>query len=281
MRERILPEARAAPIEGERKVLVLFEAERLRGNQNESANAMLKTLEEPPDRTVVVLVTGAPDDLLPTIRSRCQRIDFDPIADDDVRAALERDGVARVRGGDARRARGRSARAGARARRTLGRLRRRVRGGARARRRLRRDRARASREELDAAVDEAAAAVDRQQREELAAFDAEMERLGYAEREAQRMRRRIEDRHKRETRRTRIDLLTEGVTAIESVYRDALGGARAAAERRPARAAGHRRVPPRPRSTRAARRGGVPDQREGCRPSRCAADGAPVPPGSA
>ena len=36
------------------------------------------------------------------------------------------------------------------------------------------------------------------------------------------MRRRIDDRHKRETRRTRIDLLLEGVTAIESVYRDAL-----------------------------------------------------------
>ena len=74
VRERILPEAARAPIEGDRKVIVLFEAERLRGNQNESANAMLKTLEEPPDRTVVVLVTGAPDDLLPTITSRCQRL---------------------------------------------------------------------------------------------------------------------------------------------------------------------------------------------------------------
>ncbi len=92
VRERILPEAARAPIEGERKVLMLFEAERLRGNQNESANAMLKTFEEPPDRTVVMLVTGAPDDLLPTIRSRCQRIDFEPIADDDIRAALEREG---------------------------------------------------------------------------------------------------------------------------------------------------------------------------------------------
>ncbi len=36
------------------------------------------------------------------------------------------------------------------------------------------------------------------------------------------MRRRIDERQKRETRRTRIDLLLEGVTAIESVYRDAL-----------------------------------------------------------
>src|SRR5512135_55760 len=70
VRERILPEAARAPIEGERKVLVLFEAERLRGNQNESANAMLKTLEEPPARTVIVLVTSMADDLLPTIRSR-------------------------------------------------------------------------------------------------------------------------------------------------------------------------------------------------------------------
>src|SRR3954454_13555140 len=93
VRERILPEAARAPIEGERKVLILFEAERLRGNQNESANAMLKTLEKPPERTVVVLVTASPDDLLPTIRSRCQRIDFDPIADSDVQAVLEREGL--------------------------------------------------------------------------------------------------------------------------------------------------------------------------------------------
>src|SRR6185369_13295241 len=84
VRERILPEAARAPIEADRKVLILFEAERLRGNQNESANAMLKTLEEPPDRTVVILVTSAPDDLLATIRSRCQRIDFESVADDAI-----------------------------------------------------------------------------------------------------------------------------------------------------------------------------------------------------
>src|SRR3974390_2574465 len=94
VRERILPEAARAPIEGERKVLVLFEAEGPRGNQNESANALLKTLEEPPDRTVVILVTSAPDDLLPTIRSRCQRVDFVALSDDAVRDALVREGVA-------------------------------------------------------------------------------------------------------------------------------------------------------------------------------------------
>jgi DNA polymerase-3 subunit delta' len=221
VRERILPEAARAPIEGERKVLVLLEAERLRGNQNESANAMLKTLEEPPDRTVVVLVTGAPDDLLPTIRSRCQRIDFDPIADDDVRTALEREGVpaseattlAALAGGQMARARALAGRLGP-LRSVFASAPARVDGyGATAF---------AIAQELDAAVEEAAAAVDRQQTEELAAFDAEMERLGYAERDAARLRRRIDDRHKRATRRTRIDLLTEGVTAIESVYRDTL-----------------------------------------------------------
>ena len=93
VRDSILPEAARAPIEADRRVLILFEAERLRGNQNESANAMLKTIEEPPPRTIVLLVTAAADDLLPTIRSRCQRIDFDPVADDVLRAALERDGV--------------------------------------------------------------------------------------------------------------------------------------------------------------------------------------------
>jgi DNA polymerase-3 subunit delta' len=221
VRERILPEAARAPIEGERKVLVLFEAERLRGNQNESANAMLKTLEEPPDRTVVVLVTGAPDDLLPTIRSRCQRIDFDPIADDDVRAVLEREGVApadaavlaSLAGGQIARARALAGRLGP-LRSAFASAPARVDGyGATAL---------TIAQELDAAVDEAAAAVERQHKEELETFDAEMERLGYSEREAHRMRRRIDERHKRVNRRTRIDLLIEGVTAIESVYRDTL-----------------------------------------------------------
>ncbi len=221
VRERILPEAARAPIEGERKVLVLLEAERLRGNQNESANAMLKTLEEPPDRTVVVLVTGAPDDLLPTIRSRCQRVDFDPIDDAAVRTALEREGVpasdaatlAALAGGQMARARALAGPLGS-VRTAFASAPARVDGyGASAF---------AIAQELDAAIEEAAAAVDRQHAEELAAFDAEMERLGYAEREAARLRRRIDDRHKRETRRTRIDLLLEGVTAIESVYRDTL-----------------------------------------------------------
>jgi DNA polymerase-3 subunit delta' len=221
VRDSILPEAARAPIEAERRVLVLFEAERLRGNQNESANAMLKTIEEPPPRTIVMLVTAVADDLLPTIRSRCQRIDFDPVADDALRAALERDGTsseiaataAALAGGQLARAR---ALVG-----SLGPLRAafaaaptRVDGtGATAF---------ALAEELGAAVDQAADAVTSRHEEELREFDAELERLGYADRDARMLRGRIEKRHQREARRTRIDLLLEGVTALETVYRDAL-----------------------------------------------------------
>jgi DNA polymerase-3 subunit delta' len=42
-----------------------------------SANVFLKTLEEPPERTLFLLLTDAPQQLLPTIVSRCQRIDLD------------------------------------------------------------------------------------------------------------------------------------------------------------------------------------------------------------
>jgi DNA polymerase-3 subunit delta' len=222
VRDRILPEAARAPIETERRVLILFEAERLRGNQNESANAMLKTIEEPPPRTIVLLVTAAPDDLLPTIRSRCQRVDFDPVADDVLQEALERDGVdpetaataAALGGGQLARARAlagplapmRAAFAGAAAR---------VDGtGATAF---------ALAEELGAAIDQAAETVTARHEAELAEFDAEMIRFGYEERDVIRLHRRIVERQQREARRTRIDLLLEGVTAIETVYRDALG----------------------------------------------------------
>jgi len=222
VRDAILPEAARAPIEAERRVLILFEAERLRGNQNESANAMLKTIEEPPPRTIVLLVTAAPDDLLPTIRSRCQRVDFDPVADDVLQAALEREGV------DPETAAGAAALGGgqlARARALAGPLAplRAAFAGAAARVDGTGAMAFALAEELGAAVDQAADTVTARHDAELTEFAAEMERLGYEERDAQRLRRRIEERQRREVRRTRIDLLLEGVTALETVYRDALG----------------------------------------------------------
>ena len=55
------------------KVFIIDEAELL---EEEGQNAMLKTLEEPAANTYIILVTSSEDRLLPTIRSRCQRVGF-------------------------------------------------------------------------------------------------------------------------------------------------------------------------------------------------------------
>ena len=56
-------------------------------NRN-AANAILKTLEEPPTRTVLMLISHAPGGLLATIRSRCRRLDLRPLPEADVRLAV-------------------------------------------------------------------------------------------------------------------------------------------------------------------------------------------------
>ena len=59
--------------EGETKLVIMLEADRL---SDDSANAFLKTLEEPPPQTLIILITELPDRLLPTILSRCIRLDM-------------------------------------------------------------------------------------------------------------------------------------------------------------------------------------------------------------
>ena len=55
------------------------------------ANALLKMLEEPPPNTLFFLVSHAPGRLLPTIRSRCRRLDFTNLEDDAMTSILERE----------------------------------------------------------------------------------------------------------------------------------------------------------------------------------------------
>ena len=69
------------PVHGERKVAVIDDADFL---AEEGANALLKTLEEPPPGCVLILVAASAERLLPTIRSRCQSIRFAPLATDVV-----------------------------------------------------------------------------------------------------------------------------------------------------------------------------------------------------
>ncbi|HEY7054893.1 MAG TPA: DNA polymerase III subunit, partial [Vicinamibacterales bacterium] len=69
------------PFEGRRRVVIVDEADAL---LPEAQNALLKTLEEPPPASLFVLVTARPDVLLPTVRSRCHRLRFGPLAEADV-----------------------------------------------------------------------------------------------------------------------------------------------------------------------------------------------------
>ena len=70
------------PVEGGWKVIILDGAETLSAGQGESANALLKTLEEPPDRALLLLLTGASEAILPTIRSRCRLLSLRPMPGD-------------------------------------------------------------------------------------------------------------------------------------------------------------------------------------------------------
>ncbi|MEM9753196.1 MAG: DNA polymerase III subunit delta' [Planctomycetota bacterium] len=81
------PAFRSAQL-GHGKVFIVDEAELIRG---EGQNALLKTLEEPPAGTRIILVTASEERLLPTIRSRCQRITFVPLPPDQVATFVKRE----------------------------------------------------------------------------------------------------------------------------------------------------------------------------------------------
>ncbi|MFQ5715800.1 MAG: DNA polymerase III subunit delta' [Nitrospinales bacterium] len=75
------------PYEGRTKVAVIESAEQM---NPQAGNAFLKTLEEPPKATVLVLIASTPYQLLPTIVSRCQGIMFNPLPPDAVKEILLR-----------------------------------------------------------------------------------------------------------------------------------------------------------------------------------------------
>ncbi len=78
------------PARGRGKVVVLDDADDL---NDESANCFLKTLEEPPARSVLILIGTSADRQLPTIVSRCQVVNFAPLPASDVVAMLKADGI--------------------------------------------------------------------------------------------------------------------------------------------------------------------------------------------
>jgi DNA polymerase-3 subunit delta' len=85
--ENILPFVYMRPIRGKNKVFIFSEADRL---GLASANKMLKTLEEPPSSTIFILVTERPENMLPTVASRCQPVKFGRLHAESVKKILMR-----------------------------------------------------------------------------------------------------------------------------------------------------------------------------------------------
>lgn len=94
LRNEILPLAQFAPFEADSTFFIFPEADvSFPEFQPEAANALLKTLEEPRAGVHFILTSERPESLLPTIRSRCQRIRFGRLPDQVVRDILAREGV--------------------------------------------------------------------------------------------------------------------------------------------------------------------------------------------
>jgi DNA polymerase III subunit delta' len=107
VRERVIRAAAYRPFEGGKRVFVVEAAEAMR---DESQNALLKTLEEPPAFVHLILLSSEPEALLETIASRCQPVDFAPLAAEVLEAELGEGGpevaaAARLAAGDLERAR--------------------------------------------------------------------------------------------------------------------------------------------------------------------------------
>jgi DNA polymerase-3 subunit delta' len=105
IRRGVVREVALRPFEANRRVFVIADAERM---NEESQNALLKTLEEPSPFAHLVLVSSAPGRLLPTITSRCRSIRFGPVPPEHIVELLREDGLeervaiacARLAGGD-------------------------------------------------------------------------------------------------------------------------------------------------------------------------------------
>jgi DNA polymerase III subunit delta' len=108
VRENVIAQVAYRPFEGERRVFVIESAEAM---AEESQNALLKTLEEPPPFAHILLVSAEPEALLETVRSRCRLVRFTRLGPEAVEARLaghepgdERRAAARLSAGDSGRA---------------------------------------------------------------------------------------------------------------------------------------------------------------------------------
>jgi DNA polymerase-3 subunit delta' len=222
----VIREAFASPVEADRKVVAAVGFD----TANDTAvGALLKTLEEPPERTTIVLVARGVPQNQAAIASRCVRIDFSAVEPAALRAMLEAEGVDPARaelavtsaGGNVDRARILA---------TDDRLALRIDAWRAVPENLDGSGAVATRlvAELSAMVDDALAPVTARHASDLEAFDAEVEAYGITSSTGRR--RALVARHKRIERQSRLGELRLGCTVLARAYLDAAADVDAAAD---------------------------------------------------
>ncbi len=211
---------RRRPLGAGRQVVVIEDVDLATTGPSPCAATLLKTVEEPPPRTVFILTTESPGPALATIASRCVTVALDPVGEADLAAGLVAEGVDAPRARDAAAAaHGSLARARVLARDdSLG---ARLAAWRAVPDRLAGTPAAAAdvAAELSSALDDALAPLVRLQEDELARRVEEARAVGQRSISD---RREVEAQFKREQRRFRTDDLRFGLTALAAVYRDRL-----------------------------------------------------------
>jgi hypothetical protein len=87
--QHVCEQLHRSPVSGNYRAVIIPEAQRLCRGQAEAANAFLKTLEEPPQSSLIVLTSSQPEGLLETIVSRVQAVTFKRLSTEEVRAGLK------------------------------------------------------------------------------------------------------------------------------------------------------------------------------------------------
>src|SRR3954462_9683616 len=215
--EPVVSAATRTPFESSRRVFVL---ERANTMNDEVANRLLKTLEEPPDFVHLILLTDALGQMLETVVSRCQLVRFNALSPERIAQALERDGVDPARAGscgrlalgNASRARFLASDEGEGLRDDVEALVRAVLAG---------ERREAQAEPGRALLDRAAARCEQAQRE-VAATAAERLENEPKGRDRKALEREFEDAAKRDGRRARTEVLDLGLELAAVSFRDLL-----------------------------------------------------------
>jgi DNA polymerase-3 subunit delta' len=106
------PPAKTIPVKTTRRALSFFGTTAANGGHRvmivdsaedltvQSANALLKTIEEPPPRSTILIVAHAPQRVLPTIRSRCRKLSLNPLSEEQVLDVLRSFGPAGLADGE-------------------------------------------------------------------------------------------------------------------------------------------------------------------------------------